>query len=299
MKNKTIMNTEPQAEINTVLVAVTPDSNLSTDGTALDGVSGLRGSGIGATYGDKKVMIGLSGGINSMAVLCWLANQKEKPKELHLFYAHFEEHSEGTLEFVLAGVEYAQKHFEKVIYKQTNNSVIEFFKSLKMIPHPTIAPCTRMLKIIPMANYAMENGIQVDLIGYVKTEKRRARNMEANGAQTLFLSKEFPILSEDNEWCFDVVRKEIGFYPAIYDIRDANGKRVFTHNNCIPCKNWNKKNFASANQYYPDKMKPAIQLQQELKKHWGREELDIYTRFDKEDWETNEAGQTCEHCAFD
>lgn len=43
------MNTKPQAEINTLLVAVTPDSNLSTDGTALDGVSGLRGSGIGAT----------------------------------------------------------------------------------------------------------------------------------------------------------------------------------------------------------------------------------------------------------
>ena len=49
MKNKITMNDKPQAEINTVLVAVTPDSNLSTDGTALDGVSGLRGSGIGAT----------------------------------------------------------------------------------------------------------------------------------------------------------------------------------------------------------------------------------------------------------
>jgi len=47
------MNDKPQAEINTVLVAVTPDSNLSTDGTALDGVSGLRGNGIGATSKPK------------------------------------------------------------------------------------------------------------------------------------------------------------------------------------------------------------------------------------------------------
>jgi len=46
------MNDKPQAEINTVLVAVTPQPNLSTDGTALDGVSGLRGSGIGATSKD-------------------------------------------------------------------------------------------------------------------------------------------------------------------------------------------------------------------------------------------------------
>lgn len=56
MKLKSKMNTKPQAEINTVLVAVTPDSNLSTDGTALDGVSGLRGSGIGATSKPVSVL---------------------------------------------------------------------------------------------------------------------------------------------------------------------------------------------------------------------------------------------------
>jgi hypothetical protein len=49
MKNKITMNDKPQAEINTVLVAVTPLHNLSTDGTALDSVSGLSGKGIGAT----------------------------------------------------------------------------------------------------------------------------------------------------------------------------------------------------------------------------------------------------------
>lgn len=250
-------------------------------------------------YSDKKVMIGLSGGINSMAVLCWLGQQDNKPKELHLFYAHFIEHSEGTLEFVLAGVEYAKKNFETIHYKQTNNSVIDFFRDMNMIPHPTVSPCTRLLKIIPMANYAMENNIQIDLIGYVKSEMRRAKNMESKGANTLFLSKEFPIISEDNEWCFEIVKKEIGFYPVIYDIRDKNGKRVFAHNNCLPCKNWNKKNFAAGNEFFPDKMKPAIELSEDLKKHWGREELDIYTRFDKEEWETNEIGQTCEHCAFD
>jgi len=42
---------------------------------------------------DKRVMIGLSGGINSMAVLCWLIEQEDKPKDIWLFYAHFEEHS--------------------------------------------------------------------------------------------------------------------------------------------------------------------------------------------------------------
>lgn len=43
------MNTEPQAEINTVLYAVAPTPKLSTDGTALDCAAVSSGSGIGAT----------------------------------------------------------------------------------------------------------------------------------------------------------------------------------------------------------------------------------------------------------
>jgi len=81
-------------------------------------------------YSNQKVMIGLSGGINSMSILCWLSEYPEhlKPMELHLFYAHFEEHSPDTLEFVLAGVEFAEKHFETVFFKQTNNSILQSFE---------------------------------------------------------------------------------------------------------------------------------------------------------------------------
>lgn len=251
-------------------------------------------------YSSKKVLIGLSGGINSMAVLCWLSNYPEefKPRELHLFYAHFEEHSDDTLDFVLAGVQYAEAKFDKVIYTQTNNSVIDFFRDIKMIPHPTISPCTRLLKIVPMAEYAAQNNIDVDLVGYVREEHRRIKNMWQKNPNTKN-TKAFPIADKDNEWCFQIVKKELGFYPAIYDIKDSSGNRIFTHNNCLPCKNWNKNNFVQGNKYYPHKIAKAIELQNELKSHWGREELDIYTRFEKEEWETKENGQTCEYCAFD
>lgn len=57
---------------------------------------------------DKKVMIGLSGGINSMALLCWLAEQPNRPTDLWLFYAHFKEHSPDTWDFVQSGMEYAK-----------------------------------------------------------------------------------------------------------------------------------------------------------------------------------------------
>ena len=54
MKNKSKMNTKPQAEINTVLAAVTPTPRPSTDTFALDVMSALRGKGIGAT--SKPIM---------------------------------------------------------------------------------------------------------------------------------------------------------------------------------------------------------------------------------------------------
>ena len=254
-------------------------------------------AGSAVDYRNVKVMIGLSGGINSMAVLVWLANYELRTKELHLFYAHFEEHSPGTLEFVLAGVEYAKRNFETVIYKQTNNSVLDYFREQKMIPHPTAAPCTRFLKIEPMVTYAFENGITVDLVGYVRTEKRRVKNMQSKGADNLFMSKQFPILQQDNEWCFDVVKKEIGFYPAIYDIRNAKGKRVFTHNNCLPCKNMQIDDFEVVKEFFPDYWQKAMDLSNELQKYWGRSENEFYTNFGRPDLGLEK--QPCEVCAAD
>lgn len=276
-------------------------------------------------YRDKKVMIGLSGGINSMAVLVWLAKYEFKPKELHLFYAHFVEHSPGTLEFVFAGLEYARNNFETVVYKQTDNSVLQYFRDQKMIPHPTSAPCTRFLKIEPMVTYAFENGVTVDLVGYVRNEKRRVKNMQSKGADNLFMSKQFPILQEDNEWCFDVVKNEIGFYPAIYDLswtdkifiefvknnlqrfneetqtslknKFNKNKRVFTHNNCLPCKNMRPDDLLAVEYFYPEHFENAMQLSADLKKYWGRSEDDFYTSFGRPDLGLD--NQPCEVCAMD
>lgn len=248
-------------------------------------------------YSEKKVLIGLSGGINSMAVLCWLANypKKYKPKELHLFYAHFKEHSPDTLPFVISGIEYARKHFEKVIYQQTNNSVIEYFREQKIIPHPTIAPCTRELKIEPMMKYFKEHKLDIDLVGYVKEEKRRIKNMYKKSPATKN-TKGFPISFQENEWCFQLVKKEIGWFPEIYNIKDRKGKRVFPHNNCLPCKNMQTKDFDNVNVYFPEYWNDAMELSEDLKKHWGRYGAEFYTKFGRD---LGQLDQPCEHCAFD
>jgi hypothetical protein len=219
-------------------------------------------------YNNKKILLGLSGGINSMAVLCWLIEQGCKPSELHLFYAHFKEHSPDTFQFVADEIRYARKHFEKVVVKITNNSVLEFFEKEHMIPHPTLAPCSERLKIIPMM---------------------------LSGANSLFITKEFPIELFDDDWCFEIVDKHIGWHPAIYDIKDENGKRVFTHNNCLPCKNMYVKNMKDVQTYYPKYMINAKRLSHNLKAYWGRDAKDYYTEFGKEDYEASQ----CETCAFD
>ncbi len=284
----------------------------------------MLGAGV-VDYRQAKVMIGLSGGINSMAVLSWLSNYEYKPKDIYLFYAHFDEHSPDTLPFVLAGVEYAKKHFQNVVYEQTQNSVLEYFKSIKMIPHPTIAPCTRILKIMPAIEFANKHSCTIDLVGYVKSEMRRVKNMQSNGADNLFMSKQFPIMDLSNEDCFQVVKNEIGWYPKIYDLRwndlgfiefvksnlhrfnddiqkkllkkIETDKRVFTHNNCLPCKNMQIDDYLCVEYFYPDYFKNANDLANELKKHWGRSADDYYTSFGRQDYEVNYETQICDICA--
>lgn len=193
---------------------------------------------------DKIVACPLSGGINSAAVLCWLIDSGMIPKELHMYYADFTEHSPGTRQFVVELIKMATDYFTplgvNVVSKITDNSVLELFDKKKMIPHPMSSPCSHILKIEPMMTYNSVHGVQVDLIGYVRTEKSRIDRMRgSSGASDMFMTKAFPIEMLDDEECFKIVKEKLGWYPAIYDILNENGKRVFKHNNCLPCKNMN------------------------------------------------------------
>jgi len=227
------------------------------------------------TFSGQKIMIGLSGGINSMAVLCWLGllPKENHPSELHLFYADFKEHSDDTLQFVLDGVFWARDKINNVIYVQTNNSVMDYFEDESFIPHPTNSKCSQSLKIDPMLRYCYQNNIQIDLVGYVAKEVRRAKRLLSREAGDLFFKKGFPILGFDDEWCFQIVKENIGWYPKIYDIKEGD-KRVFTHNNCLPCKNMTVKQLKSVAKYYPEKYKRALEVEQQTGQYFGRSKCD-------------------------
>lgn len=226
-------------------------------------------------FSEKRVLIGISGGINSMAVLCWLAQLPvaNQPLELHLYYAHFEEHSPDTRLFVEAGFEYARHRFKSVICTIVENSVMEYFDTIDFIPHPKYSPCSTDLKIIPMLKYAYSQRIDIDLIGFIKTEQRRINRLQIKAQTDLFFKKEFPIADKDNNWCFEIVKQEIGWYPSLYDIKEK-GKRVFSHNNCLPCKNMSKKQLEAVKTYYPAYYKKAMEIEEKTGSYFGREKSD-------------------------
>lgn len=259
-----------------------------------------------------------------MAVLCWLIEKNIQPAEVHLFYAHFSEHSPDTFPFVKAGIRYARKHLDNVHVKITRNSIIDYFGVENIIPHPANSPCSKKLKIEPANNYAFEHGLMIDLVGYVKHEfKRRTGRQQKKMERTLFsLEKQYPIGGFTDEWCFGVVDRHIGWHPAIYDLKwndegfvnwiNANlhrwstdiqedllsriGKdeRVFKHNNCLPCKNMYTHEIIAVEYFYPEYYTEAIDLSSRLKKYWGRNANEFYTTFGRD------LGQesTCEACKW-
>ena len=229
-------------------------------------------------YSQLKVLLPLSGGINSAAVLCELADAPTEfdPLELHLFYSHLSEHSEDTFKFVADLIRFARKRFSNVFVRIIRGSVLKFFEAENFIPHPTKSPCAQHLKIEPMEQYSNEHDIDVDLIGWVREEfKRRYERAQKYNPDVPMLiqiksQKQYPIKEIQNEQCFEIVRAKIGWYPAVYDIRDEKGNRVFTHNNCFPCKSMTEKQHRDTATHFPKKHDKAMQLSQRLGLKWGR-----------------------------
>jgi predicted phosphoadenosine phosphosulfate sulfurtransferase len=258
-------------------------------------------------FSDEKVMIVLSGGINSAAFLIWLSQYPKElhPKELHLFYAHFSEHSPDTFPFVKELIRFARANFENVFVKITRNSVLRFFEERKMIPHPSFSPYTIILKILPQQEYATNHEITTDLVGYVREEIRRVKRMAKRTKSKIEhrsvitstgLTKHFPISDKNNNWCFQIVKKFIGWYPKIYSIK-YKGKRLFKHNNCLPCKNMTADEMRFVEFYFPELYEHAMKLSEKLTKYWGRDKVGFYTTFGRTDEELINGG--CEVCKFD
>lgn len=298
-------------------------------------------------FSDEDILLGLSGGINSAAVACWLSTWPEhlKPRSIHLYYAHFEEHSPDTFAFVKECIRFCKRNFKNVFVKITRNSIIRFFEEQNMIPHPTVSPCTRILKIMPMHEYMIQHGIKIDLVGYVRDEIRRVKNMakktkkdiDGCSIQMDDVKKLFPISDKTNEWCFAIVKRLIGWYPAIYTLRWNDKKfmqfmldnlsrvdidtektilkklgtrqRVFGHNNCLPCKNMQKDDYLAVEYFFNWFYINSVNLAKKLKKHWGRvlkeskgnktiEDLFFHLDFGRTEAETNYEKQSCGVCAF-
>ncbi|CAH1002628.1 hypothetical protein LEM8419_03500 [Neolewinella maritima] len=254
-------------------------------------------------YKGKAIMIGLSGGINSAAVLAYLSKFIEyQPDKLYLYHANFIEHSPDTLAFVDACVDYARRKFPDVHYEQDDISLLAHFEEQKIIYSPKFSGCTRMLKIAPMVEFMRRHDIAIDLVGYVRGEYARIQRQIERGVE----NKEYLISHLTNEDCFSLVADEIGWYPDIYhlkwndprilpyvaqyraDLSDQQASiieryarrgygydgstRVFKHNNCLPCKNMHQWELFMLRIFYPGYYERAMQLAERMGGYWGRKD---------------------------
>lgn len=153
-----------------------------------------------------------------------------------------------------------------------------------------------------MMAYMAEMGITHNPIGYVHGEAARRGGNMAKRTKTTFgtveekgIKIQFPISEYDDEWCFNVVKQAIGWYPAIYDIRNVKGARVFGHNNCLPCKNMNVRQLADVETHFPDYMARARDTESAVGRHLGRDEVAYYAQFGKHERDPN-AGTPCGMC---
>ncbi len=237
-------------------------------------------------FSTKRVMIPTSGGINSAAVICFLGEHfpaEYHPRRLFLYYSHLIEHSPDTSKFVKALVQYAKGRFEKVKFAFNYASANQFFIEQKMIPHPSISPCSRELKMRHLDAFYRANDCDVRLGGYIRTEMRRYVRAQKYNDSTF----EYPILEFSEDDCFEIVKATIGWYPAIYDIRWATehlalglckekqlGKRVFLHNNCLPCKNMTAQQLKAVGHFYPEYAERAEETARQIPgAYWGRDDV--------------------------
>jgi hypothetical protein len=240
-------------------------------------------------YSGKRVLIPTSEGINSAAVLCVLGEyhpEERKPEKLYLFDVHMVEHSPDSLQFAYELIAYARTRFKWVAADIVQKSMNQWCLENKMIPHPSRSPCSRELKMQSLDAYALQNRIDYRLIGYVKhevnTRWKRAQNYVDDSFQ-------YPLLRLTDEDCFSIVKSCIGWYPKIYDIKEmrrGKARRVFNHNNCLPCKNATTVQLADVGKYFPAHAQAAQEVAAQIPgAYWGRDDVpevfkcDSCTRF--------------------
>lgn len=234
-------------------------------------------------------VIGLSGGLNSAALLCYLASEhpaEKRPRRLLLYYAHLAEHSPDTFPFVKACVRYARERFgrEAVTFGMHRDSMNDWIRRERMIPHPTVSPCTFDLKIERMEAWAEAHGATVDLVGYVRHERRRIERQRERLGEAAG-GKAYPIAHLTDADCLALVDREIGWHPAIYDLRREDGRPAFRNNNCLPCKNMHARQLKLVQVHFPDYWQRATAAADDVGSYWGRAE--------------EYAGDPCAVCAFD
>lgn len=241
----------------------------------------------------ERPMIGLSGGINSAALLVYVLSvmpEALRPRELYLYHADLVEHSDDTLAFVADCHAWARRRFRErgldpaaVRFGMHTDTAVGLFERDAFIPHPTLSPCTERLKLKPMRAWADRQreaegasaedptrGPSCDLIGYVLDEEGREVRSSNKAWSCSRGPNLFPIRHLTDADCFALVDEHVGWHPAIYDVLREDGRRAFPRNNCLPCKNMHPRQLDLVRLHHPAKAARADAMAERTGLYWGR-----------------------------
>jgi hypothetical protein len=116
----------------------------------------------------------------------------------------------------------------------------------------------------------------LDLVGYVREERRRVERMRARGRSLSGGAVRYPICHLSDAECLALVDRHLGWHPMIYDLRREDGRPSFRHANCLPCKNMNAGQLAEVERHFPERMAAARAMAERVTQargepvYWGR-----------------------------
>jgi 3'-phosphoadenosine 5'-phosphosulfate sulfotransferase (PAPS reductase)/FAD synthetase len=201
-------------------------------------------------------IVNYSMGICSAHIACRLKDDGQDPICL---FSDTKREDEDTYRF---GYEVARRWGLTITDASDGRDLWDVFRSWKMIPARQVAGCSRQMKIEPSQKFlaAFEGAARV-AYGYDRTEEDRAERTRARWAFPNLLVW-FPLI----EW--EVDKAQCFGYFARHGVEPPRVYQHFQHANCLPCKNFMRKDWEALAYHYPEKFAEALAFEAETGLRW-------------------------------
>lgn len=191
-----------------------------------------------------KTYVNYSMGVCSAYIACRLADEGEEPI---CVFSDTKREDQDTYRF---GYEVANRWQLKLIDASDGRDLWDYFKQQKMIPARQLAACSITLKVKPSQKFYESAEPGRIAYGYDLGEEDRAERT-ANRWTLKNHTPIFPMI----EW--QVSKSEAMGYFLKHGIAIPRMYAHFPNANCMPCKNYQRRDWEALRHFYPEKFTEA------------------------------------------